>query len=427
MKEIPGYLLGDVLGSGAGGSVYRATATADHPDGGSRRGDRVAVKVISAEAFHGPSGLERWRREARSAARVSHPGVVRVHDTGSDEESAWIVMDELSGPDLRTLLDEEGALPQARAVALVDAIADAVAAVHAAGLVHRDLKPGNVVLDGGVPTVVDFGLARGAANIDPSGSLTASHETSWAHTAGTATTGGPGTAGTFAWMAPEQWRGEPPTAATDVYALGGLLFSCLTGRAPYPKQTLTELAYSVALDAPPLPSEHTGDDRYDGVVSISMAKEPRARFTDAAGFRDAVREVAEGAVIEPPMAATPGTAAPERAPRRPVGRGALTLAGLAAAVVVAGGAWWLTAHGDDSPNREIGGHGPAPGTELTVCAETATLRKAPEGGTEPLEEYRRGTRLTVLDDERNNDSWVKVHAPDGLEAYALTEFSKATC
>lgn len=416
MTEVPGYFLGDVLGAGAGGTVHRAVATTDHPDGPDT-GDRVAIKVISADVLQSRTGLSRWRAEARAAARVDHPGVVRVHDTGTDDESAWIVMEELSGPDLRSLFAGPDRPSADQAVDLVLGIADAVSAVHEAGLVHRDLKPANIVLHEGRPTLVDFGLARAGGGVDPAGSLTASHETSWAHTAGSAT-GGPGTAGTYAWMAPEQWRGEDATPATDVYALGGLLFTALTGRPPYPKETLTELAYSVALDDAPRPSDAGADDRFDAIVARAMAKEPTDRYPDAGAFRDALRAVAAGETL--PAVTAPGPAGrPDGAPMR---RRSVVLAVAASVVTVAavGGVAFVLVSGDDADE------GPS-GSTITVCAKRdASMRDEPASKVTTTM-IPHGTELRAEDDERNDSAWVRAVTDDGVEGYVLREFVNDHC
>ena len=163
MTNVPGYRLGEIIGSGSGGTVYR---------GVSDNGRHVAVKIMHVGLVGDPGQVRRWLREARLAATVDHPGVVKVHDVGVSDDVAWLVMDELSGPDLKHELSNCGPLPVDKATRFMTQIADAMAAVHAAGLVHRDLKPGNIVLNNGMPTLVDFGLpGRSPTSTRPLASL----------------------------------------------------------------------------------------------------------------------------------------------------------------------------------------------------------------------------------------------------------------
>ncbi len=288
--EVPGYRLAEPLGAGATGVVYAGVRLAD--------GGSVAVKVVHPELVD-PQYRDRLRREAQLAEAVVHPGVVRVHEVGGERDQAWLVMDRLSGPDLQQLLDSDGALSAERAVSLLAEVADAVDAVHRAGVIHRDLKPANIILDDGRPMVADFGVARQLASLESTTGLDLSGD-AWLRSG---TPSGPSLgamAGTVAYMAPEQWRGDPVTPATDVYALGGTLYALLTARRPYERRTLPELAYAVAM----LPAPTT-DTSYDEVIRTAMAKTPRT-------------------ATQPPLPSPPPSAPPLRVDRFTVlgGRGA---------------------------------------------------------------------------------------------------------
>jgi serine/threonine protein kinase len=207
--------------------------------------------------------------------RVKHDGVVAVHEVGGDDESAWLAVDLVSGPDLQRLVDEHGPLPAGRAAEIVAMTADGLSAVHAAGLIHRDLKPANILLDQDRPIIADFGVARPVATVESALGIGLTGGTDWAHTDTSRAPEEAPRAGTVAYMAPEQWRGEAGDARTDIYALGGVLYTMLTARRPFPQRSLPELAYAVAIAAPPAPSAHGAPGAFDPVAATAMA-EPTA-------------------------------------------------------------------------------------------------------------------------------------------------------
>lgn len=272
----------------------------------------------------GPAGEHRHRvlrAEADRTAAVDHPGIVRVHEIGDDGTRTWLVLDLVNGPSLQRVLDERGPLPPPLAAHAMAQAADAVAAVHAAGIAHGDLKPGNILLrqwPGPDTTidlsasvlVTDFGLARALPGEQ---SLDLSSGVEWLRSGATAVE--PALpAGTVAYMAPEQWRGEPLTARSDVYALGGTLYAALTGDRPFPQQSLTELAYAVATTPAPEPSGRTTSvpPSMDAVVARAMAKNPDDRHADAAEFAAAIRE---GAHAGPPASPAEHRRRPRRCAR----------------------------------------------------------------------------------------------------------------
>ncbi|WP_344153930.1 serine/threonine protein kinase [Kribbella yunnanensis] len=419
--EVPGYRLAEPLGAGATGVVYAGVRLAD--------GGSVAVKVVHPELVD-PQYRDRLRREAQLAEAVVHPGVVRVHEVGGERDQAWLVMDRLSGPDLQHLLDSEGPLPVERAVELLADVADAVDAVHRAGVIHRDLKPANIILDNGRPLVADFGVARQLASLESTTGLDLSGD-AWLHSG---TPSGPSLgsmAGTVAYMAPEQWRGDPVTPATDVYALGGTLYALLTGRRPYERRTLPELAYAVAMLPPP-----TTNTQYDEVIRQAMSKHPADRHPTAAAFATALRAAAGGAATSQPPQPRRWAGDHNRRPERRglgtrlvgrmvgereggVGSGwsRRRLVGVAAAGVAVVGVGVAAVM--------VLGRGEGTVEQLTVCAQDATVRDAPRSRAVVATVYR-GDRLTPIE-QRDGETWVHVRLPDGRTGWSLTEYVRHSC
>jgi hypothetical protein len=256
------YELGAVLGVGGMARVFA---------GYDRRLDRpVAVKLVWAGTLD-PAERERFRREARASAGFSHPNAVATYDAGEDGEELYLVMELVGGPSLATRL-VGGRLPVDEALAIADGVLAALGAAHAAGIVHRDVKPGNVLLGrDGTVKLADFGIAR---RLDERADLT---------TVGTFM-------GTAKYTAPEQINGEPTTAATDLYAVGVVLYEMLAGVAPYDGPT--PMATAMAQQSAPVPD--LGTARPDAppvvvrAVARAMAKRPADRFGSAAEMRAAL-------------------------------------------------------------------------------------------------------------------------------------------
>jgi serine/threonine protein kinase len=255
------YALGEVAGRGGMGIVCRASDLVLHRT--------VAVKVLSAALVDDDSThVARFEREARAAAALAHPSVVAVYDTGADEATRFIVMEWVSGRSLATILRDRGPLEPASATQIAAAVADALAAAHAAGIVHRDVKPANVmVTEDGAVKVLDFGIAR---TLDATG-LT--------HTSSVL--------GSAPYMAPEQARGEPADERSDIYSLGCLLYALLTGRPPFTGELAAVVHQHVHLDPRPL-REQNGrvSPRLDALVMAMLAKSPEARPQSAVEVRD---------------------------------------------------------------------------------------------------------------------------------------------
>jgi serine/threonine-protein kinase len=263
------YRLDRAIARGGMATVYRATDT---------RLDRVvAVKVLRAALADDPEFVERFTREARSAARLSSPDVVAVFDQGRDAASglAYLVMEHVPGRTLRDVLHEHGTLSPVRALTILEPVLRALSAAHAAGLVHRDVKPENVLVgDDGRVKVADFGLAR------------AFHTSSV-----TATTGL--LLGTVAYLAPEQVERGAADPRTDVYAAGIVLWELLTGSPPYAADSPLSVAYRhVNEDVPPPSTAVPGvPPSVDDLVLRATRRDPAARPVDAGAFLAEVRAV----------------------------------------------------------------------------------------------------------------------------------------
>src|SRR2546426_3605540 len=272
------YEIYGVAGRGGMGVVYRAHQLRLERD--------VALKVISSEIAEGPDFRARFARESRLAASIDHPHVVSVYDAGDDDGELYIAMQWIEGSDLRSLIDEGGELPPRRAITIGAQIADALDAAHAKGLVHRDVKPGNILVRriGGHDHayLTDFGVAR---PLESDFSLTQTGQV----------------LGTTGYLAPEQIRGEPGDGRSDIYALGCVLFEMLTGEQPFPAQNEMAMRWSHANDPRPHPSERRPElgERFDAVVVQAMAIAPNERFQSGAAFAKALESTARGGYTPP--------------------------------------------------------------------------------------------------------------------------------
>jgi hypothetical protein len=306
------YQLDSVLGVGGMASVYLAE------DRVLQR--QVAVKVLSPPYARDPAFVERFRREARAAARLSHPNVVAVFDSGSDVEQHYLVMEYVAGESLAELLHRQGRLAPRRATELAVEVCAALAAAHAQGLVHRDIKPGNVLLgrDGRVK-VTDFGIVKAAA---------------------AATLTGSGMVlGTAAYLSPEQAQGRPVDARSDLYGLGCVLYELLTGTPPFGSGT-DSLQVAVAsrhVSEPPKPPSGRNpqvDPGLEAVVLTALAKQPAQRYQRAIDMQAALGRVLAGdaAAAEPDGLGVAG-APTAPLPRLPGGAGAAATGVVAARAV----------------------------------------------------------------------------------------------
>ena len=237
-------------------------------------GESVAVKVIGGFALLDPAAAGRMRREVTTARRISHPNVVRIHDIGESGGVLFLSMEFVAGPSLLDMLSRYGRLPPRQIRELFGQICDGLEAAHAQGVIHRDLKPGNILTDEQQRVkIIDFGIARTT------------------HAEGMTSTGV--ILGTPEYMAPEQVRGGIVDARTDVYALGAVLYHALCGRPPF--SGATPIAVSLAqLNEPPTPPRRFVpdlDEEWEQIVLKALAKDPAHRFQSAKAMRDALPPV----------------------------------------------------------------------------------------------------------------------------------------
>jgi eukaryotic-like serine/threonine-protein kinase len=292
------YQLGSLLGAGGMAQVYLASdRVLERP---------VAVKVLSPPYARDPVFVERFRREARAAARLSHPNIVAVFDSGSDADQHFLVMEYVAGESLAQLLARQGRLAPRRAAELGVEVGAALAAAHAQGLVHRDVKPANVLVgEDGRVKVADFGIVKAAA---------------------TATLTGTGTVlGTAAYLSPEQAQGGPVDARSDLYSLGCVLYELLCGSPPFGSgadSPQVAVASRHVHQPPEPPSAHNPqvDASLDAVVLTALAKDPAQRYQSAVELLDALERVLAGDAAAagpawPPAAAVPTEPLPGRSGR----------------------------------------------------------------------------------------------------------------
>jgi serine/threonine-protein kinase len=347
IERLGKYEIIKAIGKGAAGTVWRARDPVI---------DRiVAIKTVKLEHHDAEHAEEvaRFKREAQAAGRLSHPNIVAVYDYGEQGELAYIVMEHVDGGSLKNRLDAGERLPLPQVARVMDELLAALAHAHEKGVVHRDIKPANMMLtQAGQVKVADFGIAR--------------IESSTMTQAGTVL-------GTPAYMSPEQFRGDPVDARTDLYSAGVVLYQLLTGDKPF-EGNLTAIMHKVLNVEPPKPSEIAGSvpAAFDTVVRKAMAKRPAERYQSAAAFREAIASAmtegeagdpllgllggsdAEATVVARPAAGpvTPpkATAAPAQAPAPRKGMPIGLIAGGAGAVVVAGvAAFLLLGRGEEPP------------------------------------------------------------------------------
>src|SRR4029079_16090627 len=284
------YKLVEHLGEGGMGSVFRAERL--------HIGDEVAVKLLHQDLVREKQALDRFRREARTAAMIRHPNVVSIHDfndgTGETSE-AYIVMELVRGVSLGTLLRREGRMSPERAVRLMQDICAGVGVAHRQGLLHRDLKPDNVIVvppshegDEETAKVVDFGLAKvrdiGATALTQTGAVL----------------------GTLYYMSPEQCSGEELDACADVYSLGAMFYEMLTGNPPFRANNMTGLISKHLHEQPPLfPRTFEISPALESVCMRALAKDRNQRPPDAIAFGSDLQKALKAPVIRRPPPSAP--------------------------------------------------------------------------------------------------------------------------
>ena len=421
-----GCRIQEVAGRGGMGIVYRATQLP--------LGRAVALKLVSPERAADPAFRARFERESRLAAAIDHPNVIPIYAAGEENGRLFIVMRWVRGHDLQALIARTGGLDPRRTAAIVAQVGAGLDAAHEAGIVHRDVKPANVLITGeegsGHVYLSDFGLTR---EVTADTRITESGE--WL--------------GTVNFMAPEQFEGARVDSRTDVYGLGCLLYAALTGQAPYAGRTVAATMLAHLDETPPKPSATEGvPPAFDAVVARAMAKLPEDRYASAGELVEATQAAAGapreqrppaearngGAAQEPagaeqaatnirPSTTSAGTARISRARRWPprkalIGAGAaLALSSMAAGALFAAGPL-----ADDNPA------GPVSAADVRSAVDDFAGAYADED-TEAMAEVltRDVARITTADTQRGRARVLRAYrrqfASNATEDYALEGMS----
>jgi eukaryotic-like serine/threonine-protein kinase len=314
------YTLQELVGAGGMSSVYRA-----HDELLDRH---VALKILHPTYREDEDTVERFRREARAVARLSHPNVVTVIDRGEEDGHQFIVFEYVDGVTLKDHLARQGPLPVEEAVGIAVDVGEALAYAHAQGIVHRDVKPQNVIMNGdGAPKVTDFGIAR-SVDVDKGVTQTGT------------------VVGTGDYIAPEQASGEPVVPASDVYGLGCVLFELLTGSPPFSGTGFVDVAMQHIHAPVPSVRERRADvpPRVAAAVERALAKDPADRFESMDAFVAELRAslarpratVEEAATTVLPKARPAPRRTARRIPIAPILAGLVIVAGVAALLIFVG-------------------------------------------------------------------------------------------
>ena len=300
---VAGFRVESLIGEGAMGSVFLAEDT--------RRGGRIALKVLGRDLAEDERFRRRFLRESKLAASLDHPHVVPILDAGEEGGVLYLAMEHVEGVDLRERLRRQGRLNPERAIDVLGQVAEALDGAHAAGLVHRDVKPANILLrdepEGEHAYVCDFGLAR---HLSSASSLTTDR----------------GLVGTIDYIPPEQIEGGDIDGRADVYSLGCVLFECLAGSRPFDRESELSVVFAHLNEPPPRLSDLAPElpAAFDDVFANALAKSPAARYSTCTELVEAARAALQGRTL-----------APRRRRRRRMG--VAVVAGIVAAGAAVGG------------------------------------------------------------------------------------------
>jgi YVTN family beta-propeller protein len=330
---VGGYRIDSMIGRGGMSVVYLAEDA--------HLGRKVAVKFLAPDLVQDSKFRERFVRESRLAASLEHPNIVTVYEAREHDGQLYLAMRYVAGTDLKRLIGSEGALDPERTVSIVSQAASALDAAHAEGLIHRDVKPGNILITprtdpGGRDRVYlsDFGLTKRATS---DSGITATGQF----------------VGTLDYAAPEQFEAKPQDARADVYSLGCVLYECLTGEVPFPRENQAALVYA-HLHAPPPKVTAVRPDlpgAIDHVVATAMAKAPQDRYRSAGEMADTA---AQALGVQPVAPTTPTGPAPRRGGPGQLSRNRLLLIGAGVLAVVAAIVGLVLATRDSSPATPTG-------------------------------------------------------------------------
>jgi serine/threonine protein kinase len=287
------YRLIELLGRGGMGEVWRAFDTAAN-------NRTVAIKLLPPHLAGDDKFVARFRREADAAAQLSNPHIIPIHNYGEIDGRLYVDMRLVEGRDLQEVLNE-GALEPARAVRIIEQVAKALRAAHKEGLIHRDVKPSNILIDeDDFAYLIDFGIARGADQTGLTGTGTI--------------------IGSWPYMSPERLRAGQVDARSDIYALACVLYECLTGSTPYPGDNFEQQITAHLMEPPPRPSNTDPNvpDTFDPVIATGMAKDPDQRYATTIELAEAARDAITTPIprptpspaLNPPTGQTGAVAAP---------------------------------------------------------------------------------------------------------------------
>jgi serine/threonine-protein kinase len=268
------YQIGQMIGTGGMADVYLGEDL--------RLSRPVAVKVLRSDLARDPSFLSRFRKEALAAAGLNHPGIVSVYDSGEDRTNSYIVMELVNGKTLRELLNSQTPPNVDQSLEIVAGVLEALSYSHQNGIIHRDIKPGNIMLtDSGDVKVMDFGIARALDDIG------ATMTNTW------------NVVGTAQYLSPEQATGEVADARSDIYSVGCLMYELLTGRPPFVGDTPVSIAYQHVSSplTPPSQLNPDIDPGIDTILSVALSKDPSHRYSTADLMLADIKRVMKGQAV----------------------------------------------------------------------------------------------------------------------------------
>lgn len=392
MTHIAGYRLDRRIGAGGMGVVYAATDT--------RLGRPVALKLMSSDLAHDGEFSQRFHREAEVLARLESPHIIAIYDHGDHDGTAYIATQLVPGGDLRTLIGRYGAVPPRLAIDICAQLAAALEAAHAAGVVHRDVKPGNVLLHDATAELphaylCDFGIARtGGQSLTSAGTV----------------------AGTWAYLAPERVRGDSGSEASDIYAVGCLLWEMLTGHPPYTGSDLEMAAGHLRAPVRQAPGRDPFSRRLNAFLARAMAKDPGARHASAEALRadlQALRMIPADDFVAPLGEPAP---APLTSSKKGRPLAAIAVAISLVAGIVTGGIWWLT-RPDTDPDPPA--HSGATPTAPTAEPRPARADINDDGRSDLLLRAGRRSHILWTALESTGDSFTAQQAERGEQGSSL--------